>query len=102
MFPFTLAGPQFIVFYVIAAIIVGALAVVALSVMPRLTFDFDPLKLKDPTSESMSAILEIMDDPWATPNTLSILTPSPEAARVQRSGSRCSQTRKSIGADGRR
>ncbi len=58
----------------------GVLTLAAVIVLPRLTFDFDPLKLKDPTSESMSAVLEIMDDTWATPNTLSILTPSPEAA----------------------
>ncbi len=60
----------------------GALTLAAVIVLPRLTFDFDPLKLKDPTSESMSAVLEIMDDTWATPNTLSVLTPSPEAARA--------------------
>jgi hopanoid biosynthesis associated RND transporter like protein HpnN len=57
-------------------------AVAALAVLPRLTFDFDPLKLKDPKSESMAAVLEIMDDPWATPNTLNVLAPTLDAAKA--------------------
>ncbi|HZF32782.1 MAG TPA: MMPL family transporter [Candidatus Angelobacter sp.] len=48
--------------------------------LPRLVFDFDPLKLKDPKTESMATLLDLMQDPWATPNTLNVLTPSTAAA----------------------
>ncbi|MBX7201232.1 MAG: MMPL family transporter [Rhodospirillaceae bacterium] len=58
------------------------LAVLALAVLPRLTFDFDPLKLKDPTTESMATALELMDDPLVNPNTLSVLVADPEAAKA--------------------
>jgi hopanoid biosynthesis associated RND transporter like protein HpnN len=59
-----------------------AIAVFALAALPRLTFDFDPLKLKDPTTESMSTALELMDDPLVNPNTLSVLVADPEAAKA--------------------
>ncbi len=59
-----------------------AIALVAAAIVPRLTFDFDPLKLKDPTSESMSTILDLMGDTWATPNTVSVLTKTGEEARA--------------------
>ena len=48
-------------------------ALVALAALPRLVFDFDPLKLKDPDTESMSTALELMDDPLVNPNTLNVL-----------------------------
>ncbi|TAL03511.1 MAG: hopanoid biosynthesis-associated RND transporter HpnN [Rhodospirillaceae bacterium] len=63
---------------VVAALFGGA----ALVALPRLTFDFDPLKLKDPTTESMSTVLDLMGDPWSTPNTLNVLVSTPEAARA--------------------
>ncbi|MHB1205624.1 MAG: MMPL family transporter [Rhodospirillaceae bacterium] len=58
------------------------LALLALAALPRLTFDFDPLKLKDPTTESMSTALELMDDPLVNPNTLSVLVTNPDAAKA--------------------
>lgn len=66
------------------AVIAGSivLTVVALGALPRLRFDFDPLKLKDPNTESMSTALELMDDPLVNPNTLSVLAESPEAAKA--------------------
>jgi hopanoid biosynthesis associated RND transporter like protein HpnN len=60
----------------------AVLAAVALAALPRLAFDFDPLKLKDPTTESMSTALELMDDPLVNPNTLSVLAADPAAAKV--------------------
>jgi len=61
---------------------ISALAtVVAGLALPKLVFDFDPLKLKDPKSESMATLLDLMQDPWATPNTLNILAPTAPAAR---------------------
>jgi hopanoid biosynthesis associated RND transporter like protein HpnN len=58
------------------------IAALALAALPRLAFDFDPLKLKDPTTESMSTALELMDDPLVNPNTLSVLVADPAAAKV--------------------
>src|SRR5262249_52031519 len=45
-----------------------------------LRFDFDPLHLKNPRTESMSALLDLMRDPNATPYAMEILAPSLEAA----------------------
>lgn len=56
------------------------LALGSLALMPRLTFDFNPLNLVDPRSEAASTMLELMRDPLTTPNTIDILTPSVDAA----------------------
>lgn len=56
------------------------LALGCLALMPRLTFDFNPLNLVDPRSEAASTMLELMRDPLTTPNTIDILTPSVDAA----------------------
>jgi hopanoid biosynthesis associated RND transporter like protein HpnN len=66
-------------------VVLGAtavLAIAAIAVLPRLAFDFDPLKLKDPTTESMSTALELMNDPLINPNSLSILVNTPDDARA--------------------
>ncbi len=66
------------------AVIAGSvvLAVVAAGALPQLRFDFDPLKLKDPHTESMATALALMDDPLVNPNTLSVLAATPEAAKA--------------------
>jgi uncharacterized protein len=59
--------------------IVGAaalLAVIGVSLLPRLTFDFDPLNLKDPHSESVATARDLMQDPMTNPYTAEILAPS--------------------------
>ena len=48
-------------------------ALVAIAALPRLVFDFDPLKLKDPESESMATALDLMNDPLINPNTLNVI-----------------------------
>lgn len=53
--------------------VAGIAGLAAVTALPGLIFDFDPLKLKDPESESMSTALELMDDPLVNPNTLSVL-----------------------------
>lgn len=58
------------------------LALAALASLPELTFDFDPLKLKDPRTESMSTALELMNDPMINPNSLSVLVGTPQEARA--------------------
>jgi len=63
------------------ALSLAGLAVIgALAVLPGLVFDFDPLKLKDPETESMSTAFELMDDPLVNPNTLSVLIEDAESA----------------------
>jgi len=65
--------------------VAGAAAVLAvggLALLPRLTFDFNPLNLKDPHSESVSTLFDMMTDPSTTPYTAEILAPSLEAAEA--------------------
>lgn len=59
-----------------------AVAVVALALLPRVGFDFDPLDLKDPHSESVQTARELMQDPTTTPYTAEILAPSLPAAEA--------------------
>jgi uncharacterized protein len=60
----------------------GFLAVICLALLPWLRFDFDPLNLKDPRSESVMTARDLMDDPMTTPYTGVILTPSIAEAQV--------------------
>jgi len=64
--------------WVIAGAVV--LAVISLALLPRVTFDFDPLDLKDPNSEAMQTAFDLMRDPQTTPYTAEILAPSLDAA----------------------
>ena len=66
------------------AVLIGAvaLAVGSLIALTRIEFDFDPLKLKDPRTESMSTVLELMDDPLINPNSLSVLVPTADEAKA--------------------
>ncbi len=59
--------------------------VVILAASPLLTqlrFDFDPLNLKDPASESMATLRSLKDAPQAGTEDVSVLAPSLEAARA--------------------
>lgn len=62
---------------VFAAFCLGALGI---ALAPQLRFDFDPLNLKDPRTESMSTLLDLMQDPSTTPYTLDALEPTPKDA----------------------
>jgi hypothetical protein len=62
------------------ALIAVLLAVLGAATLPFLRFDFDPLNLKDPRSESMATLLDLMGSPTATPYTIKVLTPSVAAA----------------------
>jgi hopanoid biosynthesis associated RND transporter like protein HpnN len=59
-------------------ILIGTLVVVvgALPLLAHLEFDFNPLHLKDPTTESMSTLLSLKDSPEAGINDVSVLAPS--------------------------
>jgi len=54
----------------------AALGVVCLALLPGLRFDFDPLNLKDPKSESVRTARDLMSDPMTTPYTAQVLAPS--------------------------
>ncbi len=64
------------------ALWVAALAALCLALLPALPFDFNPLNLRDPKAESVATFRALMQVPETTPNTLSVLAPSLEAARA--------------------
>ncbi len=55
------------------SIVALVVAAACLSLVPRLTFDFNPLNLKDPHTESVSTLFDLMKDPDTTPNTIDVL-----------------------------
>ena len=59
-------------------ILIGTLVVVigALPLLAFLRFDFNPLHLKDPNSESMATLLALKDSPEAAVNDVTLLAPS--------------------------
>ncbi len=54
----------------------AALAALAIAVSPRLEFDSDPLHTKDPDTEAMRTLYDLMDDPLTNPYSIDILAPS--------------------------
>jgi hopanoid biosynthesis associated RND transporter like protein HpnN len=64
--------------------ILGITAVIALggiALLPFLKFDANPLNLRNPRTESMATLTDLMKDPDTSPNTIDILTPSLAAAQ---------------------
>jgi hopanoid biosynthesis associated RND transporter like protein HpnN len=60
-----------------------AVAILGLPLLAGMRFDFNPLNLRDQKSESVSTLLELMNDPDTTPNTIDILKGNlPEALRL--------------------
>ncbi|MDX9689463.1 MAG: MMPL family transporter [Alphaproteobacteria bacterium] len=56
--------------------IVALVAAIALIPASQTRFDFDPLNLKNPETESVATLFDIMKDPDSTPYTIKILAPS--------------------------
>jgi uncharacterized protein len=56
--------------------VAAAIALASLALVPKLEFDFNPLNLRSPKSESVATLLDLMQSPDTTPNTIEILTPS--------------------------
>jgi uncharacterized protein len=56
------------------------LAALGLAALPRLSFDFDPLDLKNPNSEAVRTLFDLVRDPTANPYTAEVLAPSLSAA----------------------
>ena len=73
--------------WVMAAAAVAAAA--SLAVLPRLRFDFDPINMENPRSESVQTLFDLMKNPESTPYTLDVIVPSAAVAagEAQRLGS---------------
>jgi hopanoid biosynthesis associated RND transporter like protein HpnN len=57
-----------------------ALGIAAAGLLPSARFDFNPVSLKDPTTESVATFLELMADADTAPYTIQVLAPSLDAA----------------------
>lgn len=65
--------------------ILGAAALLALAAAaasPALRFDFDPLSLRNPHTQSVATFLELSRDPDTAPDTLEVLAPDITASRA--------------------
>ncbi|MBI2510091.1 MAG: MMPL family transporter [Betaproteobacteria bacterium] len=61
----------------------AALAGVAGAVLaPQARFDFNPLNMKDPTTESVATFLELLRDPQTTPYTIQVLAENLDTAKT--------------------
>lgn len=58
----------------------GVLGVLGLVLLPRLSFDSDPLHTKNPNTEAMRTLQDLMDDPVTSPYTMEMLAPDARAA----------------------
>jgi len=57
-----------------------AVAMLALSVSPRVTFDSDPLDTKNPNTEAMRTLRDLLNNPLTDPYTIDIIEPDIQAA----------------------
>ncbi|MGH7087351.1 MAG: MMPL family transporter, partial [Stellaceae bacterium] len=64
----------------VVLLVSALLAAGSAALLPRLGFDFNPLDLQSPHTEAMQVLNELKSDPNETPYTVSVLTPSIEAA----------------------
>ena len=62
--------------------LIAVLILVGLALAAQVRFDFDPLDLKNPQSESVSTMFEAMQDPDSDAYTAQILAPSPQQAQI--------------------
>jgi hopanoid biosynthesis associated RND transporter like protein HpnN len=60
----------------------GVIAVAGVVLLPQLQFDSDPLHTKDPNTEAMQTLNDLLSDPLANPYTIEDLAPSLEAANA--------------------
>jgi hopanoid biosynthesis associated RND transporter like protein HpnN len=66
----------------------GFAAAACAATLPKLRFDFDPINLENPKSESVQTLFDLMNSSDTTPYTLDLLTGAGAAAeQVQRLGS---------------
>ncbi len=65
----------------VLGISIGA-AVVCAALLPLLSFDFNPIHLRDPKSESIATYFDLIRDPNFTPDTLEAVRPKLAAAQA--------------------
>jgi uncharacterized protein len=58
----------------------AALAAVGVLLLPRLTFDSDPLDVQNPNTEAMRTLRDLMGSPLTNPFTIDIMAPNAAAA----------------------
>ena len=61
-------------------VLFAALAVLGVALLPRLRFDSNPLHTKNPNTEAMRTLYDLMGSPVTNPFTIDILTANPAAA----------------------
>ena len=61
-------------------LVFAGLAALGAALLPALQFDSDPLHTKDPNSEAVRTLNDLLDDPVTNPYTIDVLAPSLEAA----------------------
>ena len=54
----------------------GVSVLVSIALLPLVRFDFNPMHLRNPRSEAMSTLNDLMHDPQNTPNAIDVLRPS--------------------------
>ncbi len=54
----------------------------SIALLPFVQFDFNPLHLRDPNGPAYRSLTDLIQDPLRTPNTISVLAPTPEAAAL--------------------
>jgi uncharacterized protein len=57
-----------------------ALGLAALALVPAARFDFDPLNLKDPSTESVGTLFDLMEESRTSPYSITVLAPNMDAA----------------------
>lgn len=62
-------------------IVTTLVAAICIAALPRLTFDFNPLDLRNPRGEAVATALDLMRNPATSPNTIDALAPSLGKAR---------------------
>jgi hopanoid biosynthesis associated RND transporter like protein HpnN len=60
----------------------GALTIAAAAVSPGLVFDSDPLNTKNPSTEAMRTLRDLINNPLTNPYTIDVLAPNAEAAKT--------------------
>ncbi len=60
----------------------GVLAVAAIAVSPWLQFDSDPLDTKNPNTEAMRTLRDLINNPLTNPYTIDVLAPDAQAAKT--------------------
>jgi uncharacterized protein len=59
-----------------------AALVASVATLPLVSFDFNPLHLRDPQAPAMRALSDLTRDPDRTPNTIDVLAPNEAQARA--------------------